>query len=83
MVGGIFDSLSTALTEFAISVVNLLPDSPFSFLDTYGAPAAVVMGYVNWFVDIGTISAIFTGWLACILIWYAYSIVLRWVKLVG
>lgn len=83
MVDGIFDTLSTALTEFAVTVVDLLPDSPFSFLDTFAAPAEVVMGYVNWFVDIGTISAIFTGWLACILLWYGYGIVLRWIKVIG
>lgn len=83
MVDGIFDTLSSALTAFALTVINLLPDSPFTFLDNYQAPAVVVMGYVNWFVDIGTISTIFTGWLACILLWYAYSIVLRWIKVIG
>lgn len=83
MVEGIFDSLSAALTEFALGVVDLLPDSPFGFLDTFEAPATVIMGYVNWFVDIGTIINVFTLWLGCILAWYAYSIVLRWVKLIG
>ena len=82
MVEGIFDSLSSALISFCITVINLLPDSPFSFLETYAAPAEIVMGYVNWFVDFGTIMDIFTLWLFCIMAWYGYQIVLRWIKVV-
>lgn len=80
---GIFDSLSEALVSFAVSVIDLLPDSPFLFLADFAAPATVVMGYVNWFVDFGTISSIFTAWVACILLWYGYQIVLRWIKVIG
>lgn len=80
---GIFDSLSEALVSFAVSVVDLLPDSPFLFLDEFEAPATVIMGYVNWFVDFGTITSIFTAWISCILLWYGYQIVLRWIKVIG
>lgn len=83
MSDGIFDNLTSALVEFCISVIDLLPDSPFSFIDTYAVPASVVMGYVNWFIDFGTITTMLAGWISCILGWYAYQIVLRWIKAIG
>ena len=82
MVEGIFDTLSSALISFCITVINLLPESPFSFLTDYGAPAALVMSYVNWFIDFGTIIRMLSAWVACILVWYGYQIVLRWIKVV-
>lgn len=83
MQDGIFDSLSQALVQFCVTVIDLLPDSPFLFLDTFEAPATVIMGHVNWFIDFGAITSIFTGWISCILLWYAYQIVLRWIKVIG
>ena len=82
MTDGIFNSLSSALINFCISVINLLPDSPFAFLDTYQAPASVVMGYVNWFIDFGTMLSILQKWVLCVFAWYAYQIVLRWIKVI-
>lgn len=82
MVEGIFDSLSSALVSFCVTVLELFPDSPFLFLDNMGAPPYVIMGYVNWFIDFGTIINISLGWAACILLWYGYQIVLRWVKVI-
>lgn len=83
MVEGIFDTLSAALVSFCITVIDLLPDSPFIFLDDFTAPAEIVMGYVNWFIDFGSIVNITLGWAACILVWYGYQIVLRWIKVIG
>lgn len=82
MSDGIFDSLSDALISFCISVVELLPESPFLFLEDYGAPLAVNMSYVNWFVDVPSMVNIFTAWLGCVLAWYAYQIVFRWIKVI-
>lgn len=82
MTDGIFDSLSEALVSFCITVIEFLPESPFTFLDEFYAPAVVNMGYVNWFIDVPTIGVIFTSWLGCVLAWYAYQIVLRWIKVI-
>lgn len=80
MVSELFDGLSSALISFCITVINLLPDSPFLFLERFTAPATIVMSYVNWFVDFGTILDILTAWCICVLAWYAYQVVLRWIK---
>ena len=82
MVEGIFDTLSSALVSFCITVIDLLPDSPFVFLDSFEAPATLIMGYVNWFIDFGSIVIILAGWIGCILLWYGYQIVLRWIKVI-
>lgn len=76
-----FDNLSQALVEFLLSVVNLLPDSPFLFLDEMEVPATVIMGYVNWFIDFQAIVNITVAWVGCVLGWYVYRTIFKWAKL--
>lgn len=77
-----FDTLSEALVSLCIQVVNLLPNSPFLFLDTIQGPSMKIMGMVNWFIDFRTMLGITVSWVACIFVWYAYQIVLRWIKVI-
>lgn len=37
---------------------------------------------VNWFIPIGTFVSILEGWLVCVAVYYAYQIVLRWIKVI-
>lgn len=74
-----FDFIIDKLTMFLNWVLNLLPTSPFTkyinllenlpFLD-----------YLNWFIPISSFIAIGQAWLVSIGLFYAYSIILRWVK---
>lgn len=61
------------------AVLSLLPLSPFKgFIESLGSIPYI--SYINWFIPIGTFVQIGVAWLSAISIFYALSIVLRWVK---
>ena len=41
------------------------------------------LGYINWFVPVGTFVKIGSMWTAAILAYYAWSVIARWVKLLS
>lgn len=79
----IFDLLTNALVEFLISIIDLLPDNPFTIVEEIQAPATVVMSYVNWFIDFPTILNITMVWVFAVFGWYCYRVILRWANLAG
>lgn len=64
------------------TIVNLLPRSPFAaFIDQFaGLP---FLGYLNWFIPVRQILIVMAAWLAAVSIFYLYSVIMRWVKLIG
>ena len=62
------------------AILSLLPDSPFVILDKLAPTGEIAkwLGMVNWFVPIYSFVGILEGWLAGILIYYVYQVVLRW-----
>lgn len=62
-------------------VLHLLPLSPFApvIADLESLP---YLGYINFFVPVGTCIAIGEAWLAAIALFYLYSVVARWIKLI-
>lgn len=77
----IFNTLADLVMKFFNGLLALLPQSPFSaFL---GAMEKwQFLEVLNWIVPIGTFISIGTAWLTAIGIYYAWSIVLRWIKAV-
>jgi hypothetical protein len=76
--GGIIDGVLDWLKDMVMAVLLLLPESPFKDLRLEMMPDfAQVMGWINYFVPIGTMLTIFTTYLAGILIWYGVRWVLR------
>lgn len=74
-----FDFIIDKLTMFLDWVINLLPTSPFTrFINLL--EDLPFLDYLNWFIPIGTFIAIGQAWLVSIGLFYAYSIILRWVK---
>ena len=59
-------------------IVELLPDSPFQLLDY--TPIAGILPYINYFIPLDFIMSVFAAWSSCIIIYYGYSVVLRWLK---
>lgn len=60
------------------AVVGLLPDSPFAIeIPDY---VTDIMGYLNYFVPIGSMIKVLTAWTAAIIVWYAASLLMRWIK---
>lgn len=78
-----FDTLSDALVDFAVSVIELFPASPFTILDELSSSEVYEwLRMVNWFVPIGTFVGILEAWLTCVAVYYVYQIVLRWIKVI-
>lgn len=76
--GSIINSGISWLKDMIAGVIDLLPDSPFQI----DIPDYVhdIMGYINYFVPIGSMIKILTAWTACILTWYLASLLMRWIK---
>ena len=78
-----FDALSDALVDLAVSIVELFPASPFTVLDELGNSEVYEwLRMVNWFVPIGTFVSILEAWLTCVAVYYVYQIVLRWIRVI-
>ncbi|WP_323480922.1 hypothetical protein [Acinetobacter baumannii] len=76
--GKFIDSILGWLKDMVIGVLLLLPESPFKDLRLESMPEfGKVMGWINYFVPIGTMLGIFTTYLAGILIWYGVRWFLR------
>lgn len=78
-----FEGLSAALISFAISVLELLPRSPFTILDEMSSSDFYeILQFVNWFIPINTFVGIFEGWLLCVGLYYGYQVIFRWIKVI-
>lgn len=71
LLGGLLDVL-----------LALFPQSPFApFIDSL--EQLPYLGYLNWFVPVGGMLAVGTAWLAAIAVYYLYSVLARWIKLIS
>lgn len=71
----VMDILNTALNY----VFSFLPVSPFTeFLDDLGT--IPFLGYLNYFIPVGTLLGITLTWLSAVAVFYVYQIILRWIK---
>lgn len=78
-----WDALTEAMVSFALNVIRLFPESPFTILEGMSNSEFYVwLQYVNWFVPIGTFVSILETWLVCVAVYYVYQIALRWVKVI-
>ena len=73
----------TAMIEiverFLTWVISMLPTSPFTaFIEA--CDNLPYLGWLNWFIPVGTIIAIGEAWLVAIGLFYLYSVILRWVR---
>lgn len=69
------------LDKFLALIVLLLPLSPFAaYIDSL--EQVPYLGYLNWFVPVGTCLKIGAAWLSAIALFYLYSVIARWIKLI-
>lgn len=69
------------LDKFLSLVLSVLPLSPFAgFIN--GLEQVPYLGYINYFIPVGTFVKIGAAWLAAIALFYLYSVVARWIKLI-
>lgn len=78
-----WDALSDALVSFAVSVVELFPESPFVVLDELSQSDFYTwLKYLNWFIPVSSFVTVLETWLAGVSLYYVYQIVLRWIKVI-
>lgn len=67
------------LYDFADDALKLLPDSPFKHLGINDAlnEYSQMMGWINYFVPVGTMLGILTTYLTGVGLWYAVRWLLR------
>ena len=75
---GFLDSLGSNLMNALTWVIELLPNSPFQAISN--ADVSQFMGTLNWFLPLDKIVAELELWLSCVVIFYTYQIILRWVR---
>lgn len=78
MLQDLFDVFQSLLQR----VLQLLPHSPFTTVASFveGLPW---LGWLNWFFPVSEILTILGAWLVAIAGFYLWSVVARWVKLIG
>lgn len=77
----IINSLIDWVTQQFTSVLELFPLSPFT--DAIATLASLpYINYVNWFIPIDNFLTILSVWISMIALYYLYSVVARWVKVI-
>lgn len=78
----LFDWMYKLAENLGRKILPLLPTSPFrNFIDNFVPPQ--YLGWLNWFFPVGQILTILSVWLSAIALFYLYSIIMRWVKIIG
>jgi hypothetical protein len=72
------DSLMGGLMAALTWVIELLPNSPFQAINN--SDVSGFLGTLNWFLPMDKIVAELELWLTCVIIYYAYQVILRWVR---
>lgn len=63
-------------------ILALLPLSPFTgVINSIGS--FPYLGYINWFLPVHDFIVIGMLWLGAITVYYLYSVVARWIKLIS
>lgn len=74
--------LTQAYGGFIQKLITLLPLSPFrSFLDRLDVSG--YLGLLNYFIPVAEIIAVLQAWVTAITLYYVYSVIARWVRLIG
>lgn len=70
------------IKKFGAIILSVLPTSPFDkYLDQLNN--LNYLGYLNWFIPVADLVKILLTWTAAVGVFYIYSIIMRWVKMIG
>lgn len=78
----VWNGIAGVINQVLSVVFFFLPLSPFKQYWTALADNEVIQ-YMNWFIPVGEFIAITVTWLAAIAVFYAYQVILRWLKAIG
>lgn len=68
------------LYDLAVLAIGWLPDSPFQQQELDLSGFGNVMGYINYFVPVGSFLLIALTYLSAVIVWYAVRWILRLVQ---
>lgn len=75
-------AMKELLDRFLQAIISLLPLSPFT--DAIDSLAELpYLGYLNYFIPVGTLLKIGAAWLSAIALFYLYSIIMRWIRMIS
>lgn len=78
----IWEWISNFISKIATNLLSVLPQSPFrTFINNFQAPTYIK--WLNWFIPVSDILNILALWLTAITLFYLYSIIMRWIKVIG
>lgn len=75
-------SFQSAFDSFIAFVLALFPTSPFTNI-SLTLTNLEWLKWLNWFFPVGQCLTVMALWTAAIGVYYAYSIVARWVKIIS
>lgn len=76
-----FTFMKEILDKFLAFLLSILPTSPFAPISD-NLEQLPYLGYINYFVPVGICIKIGEAWLAAIVVFYLWSVVARWIKLI-
>lgn len=76
------DIFSSIWQMFADFLTTVLPLSPFEqYVEAFRD--LPYMGWLNWFIPVRAMMVIMASWLGAVASFYLWSIVMRWLKVIG
>lgn len=63
-------------------ILAFLPSSPFQMIAT-SFTNIPYLSYLNWFFPVTECVAVMEVWLSAVAVYYVYSAIMRWVKIIG
>lgn len=80
--GDVMEDMTALLDKFLSFLLSVFPKSPFrETIDNFAA--LPFLGYLNWFMPVAQMLGIGLLWLTAIGLYYVYSVIARWVKLIA
>ncbi|MCM1328060.1 MAG: hypothetical protein NC253_01340 [Ruminococcus sp.] len=75
------DKIGMSISEIFSKLLDALPKSPITYIETT-PEINKILSYVNYFIPISTMIALAEAWLLVIAVYYAYQLILRWIKMI-
>lgn len=70
------------ITGLVSAFVNFFPDSPFIDLVDLSLSIKEPLQYLSWLIPIKFMFSILTAWCGCMVIYYGYGFIMRWMKII-
>jgi uncharacterized MnhB-related membrane protein len=81
MLINVVNFIISALGLLLSTIIGALPGTPFGAISNSGV--ASFLGGFAWIVPFGSMIAITQAWVTCIIAYYGYVVIMRWVKVVA